>query len=52
VQELQAKLKYIVLDARELKEYQYQSLEERYLCWFNKFDNNKVIKKIETKISH
>ena len=49
VQELQAKPKYIVLDARELKEYNTSHLKNAIYVGFNKFDNSKVTKKIENK---
>jgi rhodanese-related sulfurtransferase len=51
VQELQAKPKYIVLDARELKEYNTSHLKNAIYVGFNKFDNSKVTKKIENKNS-
>ncbi|MDG2433768.1 rhodanese-like domain-containing protein [Flavobacterium sp.] len=49
VQELQAKPKYIVLDARELKEYNTSHLKNAIYVGFNKFDNSKVTKKVENK---
>ena len=49
VQELQARPEIVVLDAREYKEFETSHLRNAIYVGFNKFDKNKVTKKIKDK---
>tara|TARA_R110000868_G_scaffold371350_1_gene634865 strand:- start:282 stop:776 length:495 start_codon:yes stop_codon:yes gene_type:complete len=49
VQELQAKPEFIVLDAREEKEFNTSHIKNAIYVGFNKFDKGKLTKKINNK---